>query len=104
MVLGHDGRVRVTWIALSLAPLIACGGRVAGGDDGGPLPAASATNGNPSSSDFPVCPPEAPAVGSSCAIPAEQGCAYVVLPSTTTTCKAFVCDESGHWQSSTSGC
>ena len=95
--------MRITWLSFVL--LIACGGRVATtGEDGGPsASASSAYDDAGGSNDFPICPPDPPAVGSACTIPSDQGCAYVVL-SATTTCKAFVCDSSGHWQGAMGGC
>lgn len=93
---------------MSLALLVACGGQVATtGDDGGSSPSASpARDAGGGSSDFAICPPDAPIVGSACTRPPDQGCVYMeyVVVSATTKCQAFVCDSSGHWQGAMGGC
>src|SRR6266480_7217786 len=45
--------------------------------------------------DFPICPPAAPAVGSPCVMPPEQGCKYYVRSRLggTWSCQAFVCGK-----------
>jgi len=97
--------MRFSWVLLIAA---ACGGRVAqggaqGGDDG-PEPVVTAGDdagmsqkpGDPQ--DIPVCPPDPPAAGSSCAMFTGQTCAYEVRQSEWT-CVQFVCDSSGLWRS-----
>jgi hypothetical protein len=48
---------------------------------------------------FGACPADRPDAGQPC-VQIDQGCAYVFAG----TCAAFVCDGTGHWQSSTDGC
>jgi hypothetical protein len=48
---------------------------------------------------FGGCPADRPNAGDPC-VQVDQGCAYVMGSS----CAAFVCDGSGHWQSSSVGC
>jgi hypothetical protein len=88
----------------------ACGGRV-GGDaaDGGGDSRSTSSNGTDGGSSqspasdagfvFGVCPAVPPGAGDACA-QTNQGCAYV----TNGSCVAFVCEGSGHWQSTTDGC
>jgi hypothetical protein len=89
------------------ALLTACGGRVATGEDGGPSQIANPLLGDDAGlggSNFPICPPDPPAVGSACAIPALEGCRYELLSNgTTLTCQAFICQK-GMWQSAAGGC
>jgi hypothetical protein len=78
----------------------ACGGRLET-TDGGTSSSGSGSGGTSSvDPDFPVCPSQPPAIGTSCS-PAggSAGCAYL-----SGTCESFVCDGSGHWQTSTEGC
>jgi hypothetical protein len=103
--LGHGPNVRrlvpsfvlSCWLA---AATTGCGGRVPGdGGDGGPEADGQApTAGDEGTVAFPVCPGEAPVIGTTCFMP-QQGCIYPGR-----TCRAFVCDDSGHWQSATEGC
>jgi hypothetical protein len=107
--------MRVGW--LWAVVLLACGGRVdSPGEGGGPVPSATVADdaggdagngaGNGGQIDFAICPPDVPAVGAACSSPPDQGCRYVtyVVVTGKTTCQAFVCDASGHWQSATGGC
>jgi hypothetical protein len=89
---------------LTLALLAtACGGRLEAPDGGTSSSGSSggtSSGGSSGGGDFPVCPSQPPAIGASCS-PAGStaGCAYL-----SGTCESFVCDGSGHWQSSTEGC
>jgi hypothetical protein len=93
--------------ALALVLLAtACGGRLEAPDGGTSSSGSSGSSGGTSSGgssgggDFPVCPADPPAVGTSCSPAGSRGgCAYL-----NGTCESFVCDGSGHWQSSTEGC
>jgi hypothetical protein len=95
-------------LGLDLGPT-ACGGRIlVVAVDGGANDDASASGpgGDDASSgqDFGVCPAVPPTVGTSCT-PPGNGCAYFDQNgATTTSCQAFLCDASGHWQASTAGC
>lgn len=96
---GALGLAVALWIA-------ACGGREAPALDGGgssTQEGGSSDEGGPSLCDgcsFPVCPTDAPTVGSPC-IMSGEGCAYI---DPSGACTAFVCDGSEHWQSSAQGC
>ncbi|HEY8041734.1 MAG TPA: hypothetical protein VIF15_18145 [Polyangiaceae bacterium] len=110
---------------------VACGGRVDGGaGDGGPGSGSGGGGGSGSGSggssggqqatgeggsggsggsgsggqgpgDFPVCPSEPPAPGTSCAaLGPGQGCVYW----THGTCQSFLCDGGSLWQSTPEGC
>lgn len=90
--------------------LAACGGKilVVAGDGGDDAPASSATGtgGDDASpgGDFGVCPATAPTIGSSCSEPGH-GCAYYEQNgAATVSCQALLCDASGHWQASSTGC
>jgi hypothetical protein len=92
-----------------------CGGRLGpgapgGGDDGtgddsgtgsagGDDAMTNGTGDGRGIGDFPVCPPDAPAVGMVCHMPG-QGCAYVYGR----TCIAFLCNPGGTWAVAQGGC
>ena len=89
---------------------IACGGRVEPGGDGGSSSGSSSGSatargcsggGSSSSVTVPPCPSEPPTAGARCVAPGQQACAYV---NTGRSCQAFVCDDSGVWQSTPAGC
>ncbi len=92
---GALGLAAALWMA-------ACGGREAPGVDAGASSIGDGGSGDGGSSgdgSFPVCPTNAPAVGSSCFMSGE-GCAYI---DPSGACEAFVCDGA-HWQTSAEGC
>ena len=104
--------MRGNWVWASAALLVACGGRIDIGDDGGPPPApgassedaGTASGGNPSgqnSSGFDICPPDPPEVGTACSV--SYACAYPITASPST-CQRFTCDAAGHWQGMSGGC
>jgi hypothetical protein len=105
-VLGHGSRMGRALALLLLAS--ACGGRLETADGGtsssgsgsGGTSSGGSGGGASSGTDFPVCPAQPPVVGTSCgAAGSSAGCAYL-----SGTCESFVCDASGHWQTSTEGC
>ena len=50
------------------------------------------------------CPTGIPTPGSTCREPG-QGCAYITTDqSGTTSCYPVLCDQTDHWQASTTGC
>ncbi len=90
------------------AALAACGGRVSGDppDSGAGstlamrgMPGTSAGDSGSNAVPFGTCPAEAPSAGDSCVTP-DQGCVYLAAG----TCQAFVCEDSGQWKSSSTGC
>ncbi len=94
--------------AISVLLLVAaCGGRVSDPDAGtqGSTPPADTEGGSGSGGTMPrsgmPCPILPPAIGDACYVPADTVCAYLVnnLP-----CQATICDDTGHWQSTTDGC
>jgi hypothetical protein len=79
----------------------ACGGRLAvDGDDGAPPDADGVGDASDivDGTDFPICPPSAPVLGSSCAMSPTQGCKYYVRMSGTWICQALVCGKARQWQ------
>jgi hypothetical protein len=110
--------VRVSvWLGL-VAVVVACGGRVnpegdAGSSSGvssgssGSSPssgssgsAGEAGSGSSSGVTVPLCPLAPPTVGTACPGPGTQGCVYLEGSG----CHAFICDDSGTWQTTTTGC
>lgn len=84
----------------------ACGGQVSGSEDAGADGHASSSSGGSggaassgggsgggSGGDVPLCPPDPPAVGVSCASPG-QGCAYLING----VCQGYRCTSSSGWK------
>lgn len=115
-------RLLVGTVAMAaLASVLACGGQVATGGDGGPSGSTSSggsastgssgsanssgstgsSGGSSSGETVPPCPANAPAPGSQCEGPGQQGCAYFAPDGT---CQAFVCNDSSVWATSAQGC
>ena len=94
---------------LAVVALVACGGRVTGGPDGGGNgpqggdDEAGTEGDDEAGYEFYVCPSAAPIPG--------QSCPYTAGPTITVciyrpggACVAVLCDPTGHWKSSAQGC
>lgn len=85
------------------------GGPSSGGDNGGNAGGGTGgTGGTGTGGTQPVsvdpCPADIPTPGTKCPEPGH-GCAYITTDSTgTTSCYPVLCDQTGHWQASTTGC
>jgi len=85
------------------------GGQAAGDDTAGSTgTSGSGTGGSGTGGAGTVsvdpCPTDIPIPGTLCREPGH-GCAYITTDSTgTTSCYPVLCDQTGHWQTSTTGC
>jgi hypothetical protein len=94
--------------------MLACGGRVnsdsdaasssgsSGSGSGAPEagPGGDGSTGSGSGVTVPLCPVDPPTPGTVCGGPGTQGCIYLEPGG----CQAFVCDETGTWETTTTGC
>jgi hypothetical protein len=84
------------------------GGQSSSGANGGNTGGVTGSTGGTGTGTPPVtvdpCPTDIPTPGAICREPGH-GCAYITTDSTgTTSCYPVLCDQTGHWQASTTGC